>query len=70
LDQHQAVLRYQENVNGAMAQIAGVCDPSGLVFALMPHPEAAVHDWQMPFVGTAYGLEFFKNAVHYVKGLS
>lgn len=70
LDQHQAVLRYQENVNGAMAQIAGVCDPSGLVFALMPHPEAAVHDWQMPFAGTAYGLEFFKNAVHYVKGLS
>lgn len=69
IEGHQTVLRYSENVNGAMAQIAGVCDPSGLVFALMPHPEAALHDWHLPFAGKAHGLEFFKNAVQYVKGL-
>ncbi|WII73222.1 phosphoribosylformylglycinamidine synthase subunit PurQ [Bdellovibrio sp. 22V] len=65
---HQAVLKYKENVNGAMAQIAGVCDPSGLVFALMPHPEAAIHDWHLPFAGKAYGLDFFKSAVTYLRG--
>lgn len=67
LQNHQAVLKYKEDVNGAQAQIAGVCDPSGLVFALMPHPEAALHEWHLPFEGTAYGLEFFKNAVTYLE---
>ncbi|WP_374030985.1 phosphoribosylformylglycinamidine synthase subunit PurQ [Bdellovibrio bacteriovorus] len=66
LTQNQAVLRYTEDVNGAQAQIAGVCDPSGLVFALMPHPEAAVHDWHLPYEGEAWGLEFFKSAVNYL----
>lgn len=64
---HQIVLRYSENVNGAMAQIAGVCDRSGLVFALMPHPEAALHDWHLPYAGTARGLEFFKSAVDFLR---
>jgi phosphoribosylformylglycinamidine synthase len=66
LQNHQAVLKYSEDVNGAQAQIAGVCDASGLVFALMPHPEAALHDWHLPFEGVAYGLEFFKNAVQFL----
>lgn len=64
--QQQIVLRYKNDINGAQDHIAGVCDTSGLVFALMPHPEAAVHDWHLPFAGTAYGLEFFKNAVSYL----
>lgn len=65
--QHQVVLRYKEDINGSSAQIAGVCDLSGLVFALMPHPEAALHDWHLPFAGTAYGMEFFKSAVEYLR---
>lgn len=64
---HQAVLKYRENVNGAMAHIAGLCDPSGLVFALMPHPEAATHDWHLPFEGKAWGLEVFKSAVEFLR---
>lgn len=28
------------NPNGSLADIAGICDPSGLIFGLMPHPEA------------------------------
>ncbi len=35
----QAVLRYTDNPNGSMREIAGICDPSGLVLGLMPHPE-------------------------------
>jgi phosphoribosylformylglycinamidine synthase I len=31
---------YPENPNGSVAAIAGICDPSGRVFGLMPHPEA------------------------------
>jgi phosphoribosylformylglycinamidine (FGAM) synthase-like amidotransferase family enzyme len=64
----QIALTYTEDVNGATAEIAGVCDPKGLVFALMPHPEAALHDWHLPFEGQAWGLEFFKNAVTYLRG--
>lgn len=66
-DKNQIVFRYSQDFNGATDRIAGICDPSGLVFALMPHPEAAVHDWQMPFAGHAYGLEFFKSAVQSIK---
>lgn len=69
LTQGQAVLRYTEDINGATARIAGVCDPSGLIFALMPHPEAALHEWHLPYPGKAWGLEFFKNAVNYLKGV-
>jgi phosphoribosylformylglycinamidine synthase I len=32
-------LRYAENVNGSQNAIAGICDVTGRVFGLMPHPE-------------------------------
>lgn len=37
----QIALRYSSgtNPNGSSADIAGVCDPTGRVFGLMPHPE-------------------------------
>ncbi len=40
----QLLLRYQpgENPNGAVADVAGVCNEPGNVFGLMPHPEHAV----------------------------
>ena len=31
------------NPNGSLADIAGICDPSGRIFGLMPHPEAYNH---------------------------
>lgn len=64
----QVVLKYKEDVNGATGRVAGVCDPSGRVFALMPHPESALHEWHLPFAGAAWGLEFFKSAVNYIRG--
>jgi phosphoribosylformylglycinamidine synthase len=41
---NQIVLRYApgENPNGAIADVAGVCNEHGNVFGLMPHPEHAV----------------------------
>lgn len=44
----QIALNYSVDVNGSYAQIAGVCDPSGLIFGLMPHPEAATSKWLSP----------------------
>ena len=45
------LLRYVENPNGSLEAIAGVCDRSGLVAALMPHPEHAVD----PLLGSSDG---------------
>jgi phosphoribosylformylglycinamidine synthase len=37
---HLANQQFPENPNGSIADIAGICDPTGHVFGLMPHPEA------------------------------
>ena len=41
-DRGQIVFRYVNNPNGAMDDIAGVCNEGGNVMGLMPHPEHAV----------------------------
>lgn len=40
--------KYPENPNGSFHDIAGICDPTGTVFGLMPHPERGFYGWQMP----------------------
>ena len=40
--------KYPTNPNGASHDIAGICDPSGTIFGLMPHPERAYYGWQLP----------------------
>jgi phosphoribosylformylglycinamidine synthase len=42
LDPAQIVLRYVDNPNGSADDIAGVCNETGNVLGLMPHPEHAV----------------------------
>ncbi len=39
---------YPSNPNGSFYDIAGICDPSGTIFGLMPHPERALFGWQSP----------------------
>jgi phosphoribosylformylglycinamidine synthase len=39
---------YPVNPNGAFHDIAGVCDLTGTIFGLMPHPERAYYGWQLP----------------------
>lgn len=67
--QGQIALRYAENPNGSQRNIAGICDPSGLVLGLMPHPERFTHATQHPtWTRTKVepaGLKFFQNAVEH-----
>lgn len=41
-------LPYPTSPNGSARNIAGVCDATGLVFGLMPHPEAVYAKWLHP----------------------
>jgi len=43
-----AVLPYPLNPNGSIANIAGLCDPTGRVLGLMPHPERNLAPWNHP----------------------
>jgi phosphoribosylformylglycinamidine synthase len=60
---------YPHNPNGSQNAIAGVCDASGRVFGLMPHPERHVLPTQHPawtrhgLAEEGDGLAIFRNAV-------
>jgi len=41
-------LPYPLNPNGSVANIAGICDPSGRILGLMPHPERNLSPWNHP----------------------
>jgi phosphoribosylformylglycinamidine synthase I len=47
----QIVLRYTDNPNGSVGDVAAVCDERGNVMGLMPHPEHAVD----PLLGSTDG---------------
>ncbi len=59
--------RYPANPNGSPQGTAGVCDPSGRIFGLMPHPERFVESWHHPRWTRARhapaGLLIFQGAV-------
>jgi phosphoribosylformylglycinamidine synthase len=63
--------RYPENPSGAQADVAGLCDVSGRVLGLMPHPERHVLPTQHPrwtrrgLAEEGDGLPLFRNAVQY-----
>lgn len=72
----QVALRYRStNPNGLVADIAGVCDPSGVVLGLMPHPENHIVARQHPRHhrgggGAEHlGLRLFENGVRHAKDL-
>ncbi|HDP36203.1 MAG TPA: phosphoribosylformylglycinamidine synthase subunit PurQ [Candidatus Hydrogenedentes bacterium] len=61
------------NPNGATADIAGICDPSGRIFGLMPHPEGFQErenhpNWtRLPLPDEGAGLKVFRNAVEFAR---
>ncbi len=75
--------RFPHNPNGSLRDIAGICDATGRIFGLMPHPEAFISAWQHPTWtrdkeywrrrGLPYpappgqGLKIFQNAVAYLR---
>jgi phosphoribosylformylglycinamidine synthase I len=74
--------RFPDNPNGSLMDIAGICDATGRVLGLMPHPEAHISSLQHPTWtrtreawrrrGEPYpeqvgaGLALFQNAIHYL----
>jgi len=74
---------FPHNPNGSVLDIAGICDPTGRIFGLMPHPEAYNHptnhpDWtrqkeklkrqdKVFEMGHATGLQIFQNAVDFME---
>lgn len=56
-DQDQIVFRYENNPNGALDDIAGVCNERGNVVGLMPHPERVCED----VLGGTDGRFFFES---------
>ena len=67
---------FPANPNGSLNSIAGICDETGRIFGLMPHPEAflspynsphwekAVRDGVLPKEGA--GQKIFRNAIEFV----
>ena len=64
---------YPYNPNGSVGNIAGICDDSGRVFALMPHPERHIRGTQHPqWTGLGAkkygdGFQIFLNAVKWAE---
>ncbi|MEK7451025.1 MAG: phosphoribosylformylglycinamidine synthase I [Patescibacteria group bacterium] len=66
--------KYPENPNGAINAIAGICDPTGRILGLMPHPERFVRveqhpNWRRPDAKKPQGLPIFQNMINYINKL-
>ena len=65
-----------DNPNGSVGDVMGICDASGLVLGLMPHPERYLRWTQHPtwtrlskdaMSGETLGMQMFRNAVSFVQ---
>jgi len=63
---------YPDNPNGSEEDIAGICDRTGRVLGLMPHPEAFIYPenhprWTRETITEAAGLRVFERGVRFVE---
>ncbi len=71
-DTSKPTMDYPWNPNGSARSIAGLCDPTGRVFGLMPHPECYIHRTHHPrwtrelLDEQGDGLAIFKNAFRFL----
>ena len=73
----EPTMEYPYNPNGSVAAIAGICDPTGRVFGMMPHREAFWSPYNYPHwprlkirgkvPEEKHSLQISRNAVEYVK---
>ena len=69
----QPVMSYPDNPNGSAGAIAGLCDPTGRLMGLMPHPEAFLHRTNHPrwtretLPEEGQGVILFRNAVDFIR---
>ena len=67
-------MAYPENPNGSINAIAGLCDETGRLFGLMPHPEAFLCGFNHPRwtrekqPDEGQGIAIFRNAVNFIRG--
>jgi len=93
-DKHQVVFQYATpegeraegkfpfNPNGSLLDIAGICDSTGRILGMMPHPEGYNHftnhpDWTwkkedlkrkgLALPSEGLGIKIFRNGVEYIK---
>lgn len=57
----QIIFEYQQNINGSVAQIAGVTNKQKNVLGMMPHPERAIEK----ILGSDDGLKLFQSIINY-----
>ncbi len=67
-----ATEKYPANPNGSTNAIAGICDPTGRIFGMMPHPEKFNHitnhpNWRRLNLKKPQGLAIFENMIDYVQ---
>ena len=78
VDERGKAPSYPDNPNGSIENIAGICDRTGMIFGLMPHPERHLSIYQgpnwtrnmqkIPEKGEGGdGLTIFKNGVKFAK---
>ena len=71
----EATMAYPANPNGSLDGIAGICDATGRIFGLMPHPEAYLHRTNHPrwtreaLPEEGGGLALFRNAIAFARAL-
>ena len=72
-DYQEGTCEYPFNPNGSVDGIAGICDESGRLFGMMPHPEGYLHRTNHPrwtrecLPEKGMGVSIFKNAAEYIK---
>ncbi len=73
VDEHGHPASYPYNPNGSVDGIAAICDPTGRILAVMPHPERYIRPENHPrwtregAKDRGDGCAFFDNAVNYVR---
>jgi phosphoribosylformylglycinamidine synthase len=69
----EVTMDYPANPNGAVHAIAGLCNETGRLFGLMPHPEAFLHRTNHPrwtreaLPEEGQGLAIFRNAINFIR---
>jgi len=72
-DSQSPTMEYPLNPNGSVAAIAGLSDPTGRLFGMMPHPEAYLYPVNHPrwtrekVPEEGMGLAIFRNAIGYIR---
>lgn len=72
-DRDEQEAGYPWNPNGSVGNIAGICDPTGRIFGLMPHPERHAAGVQHPrwtregAKQAGDGLHIFRNGVQWAE---